>query len=448
MDETSPPASLSSPEPSGQEEASAPPAELNETLEFEPSLQELFIEQEGNMATPEEVNAMMAELNLLKVQLQNENASKTALQAELLQLQNRMHHIEAGGSNTPRPGILKPDTFGQKDHESWPNFRRRFEHCARFNMWNEDQQKLALVNAMIGKAADAIQDLKVEQFHTAADLLNAYEKRFMPAAQSDIVRIQFDRCRQNARESVLEYHSRLRALYRRAYPQSTDDIQLIRRFAFGLANPMVQQMVLRNQPKTYDDALEAALNESAVMDVAGALRTGTASLGNPLPSTTGLHPTDGTPEPMEIGALGSNECMFCGKPGHWKSRCQLWQKAQRLIANRRGRGRGIRNPPGPDQGGRSATGFRGRANQFRGRGRTNLGNNGRERQRSMFRQIVAALQKEDWGEDEEVEPAAHVAAIDQAEWAEEGAPEEDDLDGLVASMTDEEIDELFQTGFA
>ena len=399
-----------------------------------------------------EMEVLRAELNAMRGELNQAQDHSRELVNQVRQLQAQINEMEQNrpvGANAPRPGILKPDTFGHKEQESWPNFRRRFEHCARFNGWDSEQQKLALVSAMVGKAADAVGDLKVENFLDCQQMLEAFEKRFMPASQSDIVRIQFDRCRQNARESVLEFHARLRALYRRAYPNSTDDTQLIRRFAFGLANPLVQQMVLRKQVQKYDDALEAALNESAVMDVTQTLRSGVSSSTNLLPSTTGLTASEGGPEPMEIGALGPNECMFCGRTGHWKSKCQLWNKARRLLANRRGGGRGVRPIAGAEVGERGSLGGRGRNPGMRGRGRTpgNPNQRNRDRQRGMFRQIVAAMQNGefdvDWEEDEA--DTNHVAALEEPE---EEVPEGDELDDLVASMTDEEIDELFKSGFA
>ena len=410
-------------------------------MQSSPSMEELT----QNMA------AMRAELNAA-------NGLNATLQADMQRLADKLatmenSQIETAGSN--RPGILKPDKFGHGDNESWPNFRRRFEHCALFNGWNTQQQKLALVSAMADKAADVVQDLQVKDFFNIGNMLDAYEARFMPAAQSDIVRIQFDKCRQSSRESVLEYHSRLRALYRRAYPESTDDTQLIRRFAFGLANPWVQQMVLRKQAKTYDDALEAALNEAAVMDVADALKTGASSMTNQLPNSANASGHDGHPEPMEIGAmggnLGSNECMFCGKQGHWKSQCQLWAKARRLLAGKRFNGR-----TGPTGGGSSQ---RGNARGLVGRGRGRAGGRGRgrtfqappnrdpDRQRSMFRQVVAAMQNGEFDDDEEEENSC-VAALDQGLENDEGGIDADELDELVASLTDAEVDALFESGFA
>ena len=445
------PASTSEAESSGEGAL-----ELDETLEFAPSgehsLEEAFGDRREEARAEMEMDALRVELNAMRGELSQARDHSQELINQIRQLQGQVNELERArpaGANSTRPGILKPDTFGQKDHESWPNFRRRFEHCARFNCWDSEQQKLALVSAMVGKAADAIGDLKVEQFQDCKGMLDAFEKRFMPAAQSDIVRIQFDRCRQNARESVLEFHARLRALYRRAYPQSNDDTQLIRRFAFGLANPLVQQMVLRKQVQSYDAALEAALNESAVMDVTETLRAGVSSANNLLPSATALTASEGGPEPMEIGALGSNECMFCGRTGHWKSKCQLWNKARRLLTNRRGGGRGNRPSNGSEASNRGNFGGRGRGFGNRGRGRAPGYSNPRdkERQRSMFRQIVAAIQSGEFdaaGDEDDDEPSP-VASVQEPE---EEFPEGDDLDDLVAAMTDEEIDELFQSGFA
>ena len=438
---------------------------LNESFGFEIQGEEAVPQGDHNITNmPLNLEDMAAELDTLRRELQTAQQNDHMLRGEIQGLQDRLAHVaddaqrNRGDAANGRPGILRPDTFGQKDQESWPNFRRRFEHCAAFNGWSESQMKLALVNAMVGKAADAVRDINVNDHLTVQDMLVAYEQRFLPKAESDIVRIQFDRCRQGARESVLEFHSRLRALFRRAYPNAADDVQLIRRFAFGLANPFVQQMVLRKQPDTYVEALDAALNESAVLDVTDAIRTGSSSLTNPLPSTNQLQNISGQDtrsEPMEIGAIGSNDCMFCGKPGHWKSKCQLWAKARRLLLRRGGQGRGAagsgRNPASGQNGNRPATRGRGGFANSRGRGRGTNPSRDPERARSMFRQMIAALQEGDLedGEtwDEEDDGLEPVAAL-EVSGEDRGAADGETLDEVVAALTDAEIDELFGSGFA
>lgn len=391
------------------------------TLPFNPTLN----------STMEGLNQRVEEVAAAMVATQQENAKLLQEIAQLRVLVNNHEHAKAVADGV-KTGMLKPHPFGRAEGESWLDFRRQFEHSADFNGWNNRQQKLALVQAMTGKAAGQVRDLKVDQFQTPQEMLNAFEKRFLPAATSDIVRIQFDRCRQMPRESVLDYHARLRDLYRRAYPKSTDDTQLIRRFAFGLANTWIQQMVLRHRAETYDGVLEVALNESAVVDVSDALRPGASALftegirtGANGSSQQSAPYSDTNGEPMEIGAINNNECLFCGRSGHWKSSCTLWQKARKMLLNRKNNG-GNRGRGG------FRGGFRGRGKTFRGRGRTAGDQN--ERPRHMFKQMIAALQAQQLESTEDDEAATDEQQEQEAEPA--------DLDELIASLTEEEIDQL------
>ena len=285
---------------------------------------------------------------------------------------------------------VKLMSFGNEPQEDWLVFKHHFNNVVRLNHYTDEQARLALAAAMKGKAALATMDLDPDEVDLdILTFLDRYEARFMPASASQIARVRFDAARQGQHEDVLEYHARLRALHNKAYPGALDEVQLIRKFTMGLRKREVRMQVLRQNPDNYSLALQAAQNETSVLQMVRVTELGAAP---------GV-------EPMEIGAMdgpspspaqGRNQgqkagnCHFCGEPGHWKGECELLKKARRFLQPARGRG-----------------GFRGR-----GRGGGAPGRGGRGRGAGAARgALLAALEAIGGLDDlEEPEPAAEEAA--------------------------------------
>jgi hypothetical protein len=122
---------------------------------------------------------------------------------------------------------------------------------------------------------------------------------------------------QQSKESVIQFHSRLLALWARAYPNWANNEEMpIRRFAQGLRRQKVKEQVLRANPQTYEAALQAAQAEVAIVDAhlagfgqGGIIPGGAAAV-----------------EPMEIGALADIQCHTCKKMGHMARNCTKGKK--------------------------------------------------------------------------------------------------------------------------
>ena len=241
---------------------------------------------------------------------------------------------------------VKVNTFSNAPDEDWLVWKHHFEQCRQLNKYNDNESRLALAAAMKGRAAAAVMDLTVlDPNEGIRDLLRNYENRFLPASASQLSRVQFEQVTQNARENILDFHARLRQLWNKAYPHLRDETMLIRKFSLGLRRADVRRQVIRTNPQTYGDALEAAQNEASVAQVCSVTETGA-----------------GAAEHMEIGAMIKNHfrgkkianldkrrtlgsggstgkkggtCHFCGKSGHWKNECHLLGKAKKHFEGRR-----------------------------------------------------------------------------------------------------------------
>lgn len=211
---------------------------------------------------------------------------------------------------------------------------------------------------MKGKAKLATMDIRVQepingQAPTIALALGAYQERFMPAAASHLARTKFEVARQGPTEDILDYHSRLRALYNQAYPNAADDTMLIRNFMRGLKRRELRMQAMRVDPQTYPAALAAAQHEASVQQQSRVQELGQAG---------------GADEPMEIDAMqdsargrgygsyrrgrgnrpgpnqnGRDLCHFCQTPGHYKRDCEAWKRSQRFPQGNRGGGRNKRS---------------------------------------------------------------------------------------------------------
>lgn len=259
----------------------------------------------------------------------------------------------AAAPPAPPTGLRKVPLFTESsDPVEWKTWRARFATVARIANWPDERGRRELFAAMGGSAARIVADINPEAPGlTLAQMLEAYEARFVTRTASDQARAEFGQAVQLTSETVLEWHSRLRDLFLRAYPGAGVDIdpggQLLRdQYAKGLDNPAIREFVFDRRPATYAASLEAAQSKQAtVLLMATTKKSATPSV-NAMASNTSS-PT-----------LSSDSCFFCEKAGHFLRQCPLLDKARTLLSDQQ------KKPDAP-KGGRG----RGKNNRGRGRGR-------------------------------------------------------------------------------
>lgn len=229
----------------------------------------------------------------------------------------------------------KVEKFASADGVEWMTWRSNFEITCDINGWaiagvaadailrNQTRRKREIAAAMQGAAKRAVADIEWRpDAVTSAQLLTLYEERFLPAAQGDLAYVSFGSAAQRETETALEWHSRLRDLFGRAYPlrraDAEHDRDLIQRFVLGMKDQKVREAIYDRRPATYSAALVEAHNKVAAL----AILSGKAAttVDRDIKIEPGLH------------AMGDrNGCWFCNDSAHQRRECKLWAKAKKQL---------------------------------------------------------------------------------------------------------------------
>ena len=105
------------------------------------------------------------------------------------------------------------------DPESWITFKDNFLTTSQLNEWTPKRAKLKLKAAVRDEAARAVQHIKMNPEWTLAQALSAYEEVFIHPAGVELAQAELERARKKADETLLAFHTRLRYLFLRAYPE-------------------------------------------------------------------------------------------------------------------------------------------------------------------------------------------------------------------------------------
>ena len=309
-------------------------------------------------------------------------------------------------------GKCQPRTFAndQSKGESWLVFRVHFKHVAKLNDWNDRQARFYLASCMVGDAGQAVLHIPTEIHNPATDtlerLLDQYQEIFLPPAQSETAKLQFEHMEQGPNESILHYASKMRCLYLHAYndPNSESSIILIRRFLYGLRNPAVQFKVMESSPTTFASAIATAVQYTSLKEVQAMMQGGknmqSSTAGNGVYQIIQNEARRGTPTQGGVNAIQENQrprtgynlsqmqCYQCGNRGHLARNC-----FQRRNGGNRGRGRNFRRPMS-----------RGRPLGRQPNGQFGGGRNNWNRNRNVGSGSVNSITRED---DEEVDQKIH-----------------------------------------
>ena len=271
--------------------------------------------------------------------------------------------------------------FSSTDATEWTAWKETFQKTVLLNNWQDDMARNQLAAALEGSARRIVSDIPTDQPGlTCAQLLQAYDRRFLPEAQTRFAVITFENAKQEETETELEWHTRLRELFVRAYPGDNMETSaiLINHFIRHLKNPRILDHCYMVNPATYNAALTEATNKAAA---------------NAMINYMGGGKMTGTGGAFNLNAINRTleGCWTCGSDDHFQRTCP---KRKQLSGRQSSRGSGPR-PKDARKKREEDGGNRGRRRPPRGNRR------GGQRGRGNSRGSVSAIEGEAEPHDEE-----------------------------------------------
>ena len=268
-------------------------------------------------------------------------------------------------------GSITPPKFSSCEPSDWLNFRQSYEDCVHVNRWNNDKARRSLRPCMEGKALDAINGIDTAVEQPLAALLDQVEALFVTAVGGQHARADFNAARQKEGETCLQFHSRLRSLHQRAFPDIADrngDVNLINHFVTSFRHDYVTMKVSEANPQTLQAALQAANAAEATIALLQRKHKGKMPQLGQLGDVNALDGGSGS-GPGEGKSRFKGSCYYCGKTGHTKRECR---KRQRDLKSGNGGGNngGNNGSSGGGNGGRGGRGQSGRVNEVHETGRS------------------------------------------------------------------------------
>lgn len=229
-----------------------------------------------------------------------------------------------GGTVRPLPATL---LFNGAENEDWISFRDKFLTAVELNNYNDQQAKLGLKLCMKNSASRAVATIDHRNtLEDIEDVLTKYDALFMPPAASDLAINKFQQAKQQGQETLLQFHSRVAALFLRAYPDLQHTPALaIRVFGDGIRRLKVQEAVIRAGAKTMAEALQQALQEQTVFE-----RTNPGAVDG----ASGYDPKVTKVKDSNISETTVEAvCYRCRKPGHIQANCNQ-ERSRSPVRNR------------------------------------------------------------------------------------------------------------------
>lgn len=157
------------------------------------------------MPDPEDDDAIITVADLCQVVTTVNEGFQDTIQKTLLQ-------------NRSKPREVDPGKLGEVDGVKWTTFKNNFKRIRVINKWEDSYAISRLPICFTDQAARAVEHIDVSTVGTLRALFILYDTIFINPASTKLFKVQFDQLSRNQGEDLLAYHTRIREIYIKAYP--------------------------------------------------------------------------------------------------------------------------------------------------------------------------------------------------------------------------------------
>ena len=253
-------------------------------------------------------------------------------QAELIHLfRNVAHEISGVHTTIGAQGVAKIIPSYDGDPKQCKEWLKSIEKYAVLTQMGEDQRKLVAYQASKGAVSDFVKRyLQDNPGNTWPQLQEEIILRFSEVTDPQHALMLLRKVRQKEGESVQVYAERIMSLAEDAFGgqgmlnRPIQD-QLVGFFTDGLYQDYMKMKVMRDNPRTFQGAVDIALTEQNLRK-RFSLRSGKNQVN---------HETSSGHEPMEVDHLRSaKRCFHCNRKGHIAKDCRVKAKVNVVQAER------------------------------------------------------------------------------------------------------------------
>ena len=234
-----------------------------------------------------------------------------------------------GGASFTKEREIMPPKLKTTKAKDWIMFKQSFLNHLILNRWAPHRAIGVLAISLEDEALTAVEHLAtpLAECDSLDEALALYEEVFIHRSGTHLARTEFNQASREASESLQTWHTRLRVLFTRAFPNPDDqaaepqDRALRDRFVLGMGMPAVGDRLMYHESfydLTYAELLHRAQDIQAIQVQLRANRGGVHQLSTG--EGGGLGP-DGLCRICAIQPGPAHPCSRCGATDHWKNEC-------------------------------------------------------------------------------------------------------------------------------
>ena len=172
-------------------------------------------------------------------------------------------------------GSVRPDRFPSNNHSNWLEWKKHFVWIAEANGWSDEQTRSALPTCLTGWALDEFSAMP-QQYRTQVQgqpaptvqrMFGYLDPRMQPYRTQRTARAEFKSTVQGEKEGIREFSRRVRSIGEIANTNlnrdARDDMNR-EQFIEGLWDAGIQELLQREDPQTFADAVNRALSLDAI----------------------------------------------------------------------------------------------------------------------------------------------------------------------------------------